>query len=326
MVSGLVGDDKDHTQKGGIDKIYRWKHMGKKLTSNTWVMLGLVVLVGFLVYMLVGGNVPQTIGGSGTPVNNNAVSTENNDIACPYAQAYTYSAVNKFSTTAVVGTNYIKAADKKPVSSLSAPEVGSPMEYWISNASFFCDKVSEQAECGTHQIQTQCWTNSSLTLTAYDEYTAIESATHNLTMGANDVKNVRLTWQGEAKEAVMPFGGCACVEYPTTISTVTASGEGLSNAQCRFVKTYTVSSTSNTYKCFDVPSGFDASGAGDLKEIMFQFKASASNPSGTAYIKFFPANYYVTNDGQITLGVEQDKNDVTTVAFASANSKTIIIA
>ncbi|MGC9309582.1 MAG: hypothetical protein ACP5D2_02705, partial [Candidatus Nanoarchaeia archaeon] len=55
-------------------------------------------------------------------------------------------------------------------------------------------------------------------------------------------------------------------------------------------------------------------GSGEVRRISCQFKngASAAGAGSPYYISFIPANYYVTNYGDIVLDVEKYANDDTT--------------
>lgn len=287
------------------------------------VIFGILVVAGLAWYA---GNNQATgivdIPNTGAKLGDN----ECKDLQCFQNPSYTYSAFDVFSNTAIGGTDEIKVNGKNPVSSLASPAKCDELQYWKNNASVFCELSQvEKVECGAHQVQTKCYQNSTSTLVAYDQFTALTSGggANNITIAANGLGNVDYVWQGEAKKAAMPFGGCMVVEYPSTMSSVTPSGEGLSTTGCEHALTYTVSSTSNTYKVFAVPKGFDAAGLGDKKEFTVQYKAGSTDPAGTAIVTFYPANYYVGDDGKFYLGVEKDKNSDTTKTFASNVAFTI---
>lgn len=249
---------------------------------------------------------------------------------CSQNPAYTYSAVDTFSTTTILGTDRIKSDGNKPVTSLAAPPAGKTLEYWKDNSTVFCEVVTEEggAKCGSQTMQTQCYQNSTSTsLKLYDRDNkqfvttpAAAGAANNVSIGANGAVNLQITYQGTAKYANMPFGGCLAIEVPTTITEVIVNGEGLTSSNlCPYTWTYAVSATTNTYKLFAVPSGFDKDASGDLKEIDVQLKAGSTDPTtATAYYEFMPADYYVTNDGNIVLGIEKDKNGDTTKVKGSA--------
>lgn len=275
----------------------------------------------------IGGFFPQT-----TTPQEGAVKqpTTIADIGCSQNPAYSYSGVDKFGTTTFTGTQYIKQNSLKPVSTLANPTYGDKLELWIDNSSSggYCEVTTEPSvACGSRAIQTICYSNSTLTTKIYDDdnkaflniNAGSDTGGTNVTIGANGVANLRLTYQGTSKKANMPFGGCLVMEVPTTITDVTANGAGISsNTPCKYSYTYTIHSTSNTYKMFDVPKGFDADGLGDLKEIPIQLKAGTTNPSGYGWVTWKPATYYVSNDGNFELGVEKDKNQDTTVTIGIA--------
>jgi len=295
---------------------------GKGFSFNQGIVLGLVLLLA----VGVGMYFKQPASAVGGVVQEPVASGDCDAVQCFQNPAYTYGAVNEFTSGAVSGTNHIKVDGKAPVASLANPEKCSVMQYWLESTTDFCGIVDEtEVACGSNQIQSRCIANGSISLNAFDQFTALTAGggANNITLGANGIKNVDFTWEGAAEQANMPMGGCLCVEYPNTISYAKPSGAGLSDTSCRFKKTYTVASTGNTYQCYDVPEGFDADGVGDKKSFALQMKASASDPSGTAKVTFFPANYYVTDDGDFALGVEKDLNDDTAATFGSANSLTI---
>jgi hypothetical protein len=299
---------------------------GKQVSSGLiWIVaIALIAIVGLGSYAMFWNPVANEGLPSPSPGAPNAGATQ-----CSQNPAYTYSATDKYSTSAVTGTDEIKIGSLKPVTSLANPTFGEQVSYWKDNTSgtaYFCEVTPvKSVYCGAQQLQTTCYQNGTLTLSVYDTAAraSLSSAggdvagNTNVTIGANGQANFEVGYQGTAKKANMPFGGCMVVEVPSTITTVSPSGMGISAAACPYTLTYAVSSTSNVYKAFAVPAGFDADGAGDFKKINLQLQAGASNPSGYATVTFYPANNYITNTGEIKLGIEKDANADTTKTFAS---------
>ena len=104
------------------------------------------------------------------------------------------------------------------------------------------------------------------------------------------------------------------------MTSITLSGEGVTPG-CAYPWTYAVMNTGNSYKLFTVPAGFDAEAKGVIHKISGQMQAGSGDPatSGavTGLITFQPANYYLGNDGNFYLGIEQDKNQATTLTGAA---------
>lgn len=296
---------------------------GKGFSFNQVLVLLVLIGIGgwFFLSQSEGPSAQQAVGQEPTVTGAGCEAQQ-----CFQNPTYTYSAVDAFTSSALTGTDRIKINGKAPVTSLANPQKCAELEYWLENTSYFVKPVGvNQVACGANQVEAEGTVNGTISLTAYDQFTQIASATHNVTLGANGLKNIDITWEGEAEKANMPFGGCMVIEYPTTISTITPSGSGLSDSACQYIKTYSVSSTSNTYRSFAVPMGFDADGSGAKKEFALQVRAGSSNPSGSMVVTFYPANYYITDDGDFALGVEKDQNQDTTATFASAVSTTIYI-
>jgi len=297
---------------------------GKGFSFNQGIVLGMILLLAVGVGMYF--KQPASIGPTGAVVEPTAVDGACEAVQCFQNPAYTYSVADKFDASAITGTTKIKVNDKAPVASLAAPQKCTKLQYWLLSTTDFVTPITEdEVKCGANQIQATGIANGSVTLSAYDQFTVLTNGggANNITLGANGIKNVDYTWEGEAEKAAMPFGGCMCVEYPSSLSYAKPSGAGLSDASCEYKKTYTTSSTDNTYQCYNVPEGFDAAGTGEKLSMSIQYKAGSTDPAGTAVMTFFPANYYVTDDGNFALGVEKDLNDDTTATFTSANSFTI---
>lgn len=265
--------------------------------------IALLVLVGF--NYLTAGKAPgqQSVGGDGQ---------------CFVIPTYSYSAVDKYTAATVVGTDQIKENSNAPVSSLQYPTKGDTLAYWKSNASWYCDVKTGEVACASNNLQTKCVQNAtSVSINIINKAgvgsTVDATNANNLTMGANSIVNLQLQYTGTSKKAFMPLGGCVAAEYPSTLTAISMSGSGISSSTpCPYAWTYSVASTSNTYRVFAVPAGFDDEAMANQKNIDVQLQSGSTNPSGTVYFTFQSANTYVTNAGDFTLGIEKDKNDDTT--------------
>jgi len=134
----------------------------------------------------------------------------------------------------------------------------------------------------------------------------------NTSMGANAQANIEITYQGTAKKSAGPFGGVLVTEYNTTMSSVTCTGDSLLDSN-PYHLTYTVTATSNTYKPYAYGPSLD-DGSASVKRISCQFQngGTAVGAGSYYYFKFIPANYYVTNAGDIVLDTEKFANGLNT--------------
>lgn len=296
-----------------------------KAKTSPWLIFGSIAVIGLLAIVVL-----SMVGIIGVkPVAQTVVNTPEGGtpvaVGCSQTPTYSYSAVDNLAGGTITGTDYIKMGTNAPVNTLANPTAGSKLEYWKSNSSYFCEVQKVDAvQCSSNSVQGKCYQSVAPTLKIYDMDNALfltnGGGANNLTVGASETHNLKLTYQGTAYKSGMAFGGCLAVEVPNTFTAVNLAGY----SACPFKWTYGVSSTGNTYYTFAIPSGFDVNGAGDLKELPFQIKSGISNPSGTAIVTFQPANYYVGSDGALHLGIEKDANsDTTKTATGTAMNVTI---
>ena len=140
----------------------------------------------------------------------------------------------------------------------------------------------------------------------------MSNGANNISMGANDQANVEITYQGTSKKSASPFGGIMVIEKNSTITTVTCTGDDLIKGTSPYHITYTASATTHDYRLFPYAGTID-DGTGSVKRITCQFLNGGTATDGSTYwIKFIPANYYVSNDGNFELDVEKFLNDDTT--------------
>lgn len=302
----------------------------KDRTGSTWGGIGIAfgIIIVLAAVAVLAGIFPKDIA-SNTGTGPTTPPPSNLNTQCSQNPAYTYGAVDKFASgTSIAGTDYIKVGASAPVSSLAAPPAGVGIAYWKSNDSWYCPIKTDNVICGSNLFQEQCIQNGSVTLSVYDRDGRVTltagGGANNLSFAANAVHNLELDFQGTAKKAQLPFGGCLVIESNVNVTDVVVSGGGIS-AGCGFPITYSIGATTNTYKTFNVPAGFDADGVGDLKAINVQLKSGSGDPTlSTTTITFYPANYYIGNDGQFYLGVEKDKNADTTKTATSVATTFIV--
>lgn len=294
-----------------------------KVKGNTVAIVSVIGAFVLVAFILMRGTPLTTGSTTGTVQTDGGQAVATAEVGqCNQNPAYTYSAKDLYSTATFSGTDEIKVNGLKPVTSLQNPPFGAPLEYWHNGSTFFCNKVAvDKVKCGAQQVQTTCWQNTTTVSVATRDLSndvtlsdnSVNGAT-NITMGANAVANLELRYQSNGKKAGLPLGGCLAVEVPSGVSDVQVTGNGIT-AGCSYPWTYTVSATSNSYKLFTIPSTFDSDGKGMLMRTGLQLSSGATNPLGVAYVTYQPANYYITNDGAIVLGIEKDKNQDTTKTF-----------
>lgn len=238
--------------------------------------------------------------------------------ACPFQPTATYSTKDLFSSTTVTGTAYYKVGNQ-PATTTATSNVNKDITYtyWVDNSSYYVKPQVKTANCDVNSFVADAWNNNSATITLYDSVGRATSVTgsgtysSNISLGASGVANVELTYQGTAKKSRMPFGGVLVVEYNSSIASVTCSGSSI--VPSPYHVTVSTSYTTNTYQVFGVNGNLD-DGSGMPKTISCQFQNGATDaPDPTVYyFHFIPANYYLTNDGNIVLDVEKFLNQATT--------------
>jgi hypothetical protein len=251
-------------------------------------------------YILTDGKCVQT-GGNG------------NDGVITYQPTATYGGTNKFdSTTSISGTSYYKVGTNKATTTAQTNvNQGDQIMYWIDNSSYYIKPVVDTAGPGVTPFNAEGYANSSATVTLYDKLNKqlVTDGAYNTTLSANGKANVEITYQGTAKGSAGPFGGLMVLEQNSSISAVTCTGDDLLENDPGYHLTYAVSATTHTYKSFPYGPTLD-DGSGDARILNCQYQNGASAPgTGSAYyVKFVPANYYVTQNGDIVLDTEKNAN------------------
>lgn len=245
-----------------------------------------------------------------------------------------YSTKDKFASTSVGGTAYYKVGTvdtgtAATTTALTTVNPGSQYTYWVSNNTLFLfvkPKTFTATTLNNNVVNDGAYLNSTtiVTLTAYDLNgrstisAAGGSMTYNVSAAANAVLNIEFTYQGISKVSNLPFGGIFVLELNSTVSTVTCSGDGVT-ASTPFHVTYSPIHTANKAVIFGLDETFD-SGTGALRRVNCQIQNGGQLMSGVYRASILPANYYLTNTGDIALDVEQYKNDVTTRTIATSTA------
>ena len=297
--------------------------MGKmNWTVTLLVMVVVVISAGVLIALFRPVATSQSVISNG---NGATVVTA----GCSQSPDYSYSAKDTQSTAVIGGTDYVKVGNNAPE---SAPklEAGQTLQYWKDNSSYFVVVDNVPAiQCGTHNVQTKAFAYASATFkvkdTDNDVFLTNGGGANNVTINAYGLANFDVRYQGTSKYSSAPFGGCVAIEYPSTLTSVTLTGTGLTGSVCPYTWTYTTQSTGNSYKLLETTKDFDADASGLVKTMSLQLKAGSSNPSGMVYITLQPANTYVGNDDKFYLGIEKDANQDTTKTFANAQTFSFMV-
>lgn len=241
-----------------------------------------------------------------------------------YQPTASYAAKDLFSTTTIGGTSYYKVGDDPATTTAKTNvKVGKEYTYWVSNVTTYVEPKVFTAVSGTNDIVADGYRNDSVTLTGYDivNHESVTGGAYNTSMGANDQANIQFTYQGTSKKSAGPFGGIFVVQYNSTISSVTCTGDQIAEST-PYHLTYTGNETAHTFKTWGYTADMD-DGSGSVRYIDCQFKNGATEAGADASyaITFYPANYYVTNAGDIVLDVEKFENDDTTRTGYSSNTK-----
>lgn len=238
-------------------------------------------------------------------------------VVTTYQPTGSYSAKDNFATTTVSGTSYYKVNNNAATTTAASNlNVGDVVTYWVDNSSgyYWVKPITLTAGPSVTRFEAQAWKNGTASITGYDlvgRASVTGGSTSNISMSANDLANVEITYQGTSKQSAMPFGGVMVVEYNSTISSVTCTGDDLLSIN-PFHLTYTASATTHTYKAYGVSPTID-DGTASLRKITCQFINGASPAGNEApyYVKFIPANYYVDQAGNVVLDTEKFSNQDT---------------
>lgn len=242
-----------------------------------------------------------------------------------YQPTASYSARDKYSTTSLGGTSYYKVnGNSATTTAYTNTNIGDGITYWVDNSTYWIKPVTKTAGQGVTIFEALGWSNSTASVTLYDSVNrqATTDGAYNTSMGANDQANIEITYQGTAEGSAGPFGGMMVIEYNATLSSVLCTGDVLvSNSPYHL--TYTTSATTHTYKPWAYGPSLD-DGSGAVKRIDCQFKngATAVGAGSVYYVKFIPANYYVTDAGDIVLDTEKFSDGDTTRVGSTINLPT----
>jgi len=281
----------------------------------------IIVGVVFLAYGVVGviGQLGVPLGGADTFFLSGAVvspgatggedqSSGDGDVVT-FQPTGTYTTKDKYSTTTVSGTSYYKRGSNSATTTAQTNlNKGEKVSYWVDNATYWVKPDIRTAGKGVTTFEADAWSNSTATITLYDTVNrqATTNGAYNTSLGANADASIEITYDGTAKGSAGPFGGVMVFEYNSTISSVICTGDVLLNTNPYHV-TYTVSSTDKVSKQWAYSSSMD-DGTGAPHKINCEVKNGATAVgAGSSYIaNFIPANYYVTNSGNIVLDTEKN--------------------
>jgi hypothetical protein len=259
-----------------------------------------------------GSNIPINTNGNiqcptGT-VLTNGVCIAPNSGGANYQPTATYSGKNKYSTETLTGTSYYKVGSLPSTTTAQTNvNVGDSVTYWISNTSRWVQPVTIPMHAGVNPIEVLGYTNSTASVTLYDETArvTVTSGVENVSLSANNNANVEITYKGTSEGSAGPFGGLMVVEQNSTITQVTCTGDALTG-NADFHLTYTPTYTTHVYKSFAYGPTLD-DGTGKTQRISCQYKAGATAPGAGSpfFVKFIPANWYVSKAGNILLDTEK---------------------
>lgn len=223
-----------------------------------------------------------------------------------------YSSKDAYASTIVSGTAYYKPnSNPATTTAYTNVNVGDDVTYWVSNDTYYVAPKQLIVGKGVNTFTALAYQNASVTVNGYDETNreSTGNSAYNTSMGANAIANEEFTYQGTAKKSASPFGGVVVVEYNSTISSVTCTGDDLLSSN-PFSITYTPSATTHTYKVFAYGASMD-DGQGTPSRVNCQFLNGNSQAGAGApyYVTWIPANYYISNDGRILLDVEKAANN-----------------
>lgn len=239
-----------------------------------------------------------------------------------YQPTATFVTKDKYSTVEVSGTDWYKRGSQPATeTAISNTNPGESISYWVDNATYWVTPATGVAGSGVTAFKADAFANGAASVTAYDlvNRQSVSNSAYNTSMGANDQANIEITYQGTAKASAMPFGGVFVVEANSTIASITCTGDDLL-ASNPFHLTYTVSATSHTYRTFAVGPTID-DGTGSVRKITCQFNngASAAGADSAYYFKFIPANYYISDAGNIEFDTEKFADAETTRVGSTIN-------
>lgn len=233
-----------------------------------------------------------------------------------------YSAKDKYSTTSISGTSYYKRGTNSATTTQATNlNIGEVVTYWVDNSTYWVGPVTKTAGQGVTPFEALGWSNSSATITLYDSVgrATVTNGASNVSMGANAQASIEITYDGTAKGSAGPFGGIMVVEYNNTMSSVICTGDQIMDSN-PFHLTYPATATTHVHKMFPYSSEMD-NGDGKPRRIDCEFLngASAVGAGSAYYVKFYPANWYVTQAGDIVLDTEKFADGDTTKTGSTIN-------
>lgn len=292
--------------------------LSKKGASGATIAMITIAVVAVLffamyAYSSYSNQAQSALGPSGTPSANANVAVN------PTA---TYATKDKFSTASIGGTSYYaRDGDAATTTSIGNVNPGVQYTYWVSNASTYVQpKIWTASTLNNNVVNDMAFKNGTVTTSLYDtdnRATVTSGTTANTSVGVSGVANIEISYQGVAKQSFMPFGGVMVVEKNQSFNvnggvTCTGANVAANTGASAFTITYTPSSVDSNTVVYKVLPTIDDGVNVASKKIQCQFQNGATDAAGAYRVNFYPANYYVTNDGKIALDTEQALNGLTT--------------
>lgn len=309
-----------------LTAVFRRGFKKKGAMRNTFLVLGIIVLAYGIIGVSVGVNLIALP--AGTAQYFSVTDGGSGEITCPagkvlqggvcvpvvgggsnYQPTASYTTVDKYSaSTSVSGTSYYKVdGDSAKTTAYTNVNVGDDITYWVSNSTYWVQPVTKTATQGVNTFEAKAYQNGSASITVYDTINraTMSDGAYNTSLGANDQANFEITYQGTSEYSATPFGGVMVIESNSTIASLTCSGDSLLNDN-PYHLTYTTDSTSHTFWSWAYDESLD-DGTGTIQRINCQVKngGNAVGAGSIAYLKFIPANWYISNDGDILLDTEK---------------------
>lgn len=319
----------------------------KKRKIMTWI--GLIAAVVFLFPVLGVANYGidsldnQVSFGGGQTLSagniGNGGSSSSGNVVATYQPTASYETQDKYSSTSVTGTSYYKKLGSvsgnnivggvpASTTAISNTESGSQYAYWVDNttagANYWVKPLIFTAGVTDNIVNKEVYNNGTGTMSVYDLVgkASATSGASNISMAGDAQANVEFTYQATNKKSAVPFGGVLVLEQNSSISEVSCTLDGSPlPLNTRFQVTYTASTVNHIGRQFELPYGFD-DGTGQVKAIQCQYNNGASAAgTGVAYFaSIIPADYYVSQAGDILLDTEKSADGSTTRTASDENT------
>jgi len=204
-------------------------------------------------------------------------------ISFSFATSATYAVKDMFSSTMVSsGTSYYKINNLAATTTAQTNiNKNDQITYWVDNTTTWVIPKAQTAGDGVTYVEAIGLPNKTATVTIYDQIGRVDVTGNsfagvnevNVSLGANAVANVEVSYQGPAKGSAGPFGGIFSLEYNNTISSTTCTSPYITDDhdyQLTWTPTTAVSAT-HTHKEWGYKPEID-DGSGAVRRIDCQFQ------------------------------------------------------